>query len=32
MVVREFKLVNEKGEEYSLMKWDNYCFLRFKYI
>ena len=27
MVVREFKLVNEKGQEYSLMKWDNYCFL-----
>ena len=27
MIVREFKLVNEKGQEYSLMDWDNYCFL-----
>lgn len=27
MAVREFKLVNEKGQEYSFMDWDNYCFL-----
>ncbi len=27
MLVREFKLVNEKEQEYSLMDWDDYCFL-----
>lgn len=27
MIVREFKLVNEKGKEYSLMDLNNYCFL-----
>lgn len=27
MGVREFKLVNEKGQEYSLMDIENYCFL-----
>lgn len=27
MLVREFKLVNEKGQEYSLMDLENYCFL-----
>ena len=26
-MVREFKLVNEKGQEYSLMDIDNYCLL-----
>lgn len=26
-MVREFKLVNEKGQEYSLMDPENYCFL-----
>ena len=26
-MVREFKLVNEKGQEYSLMDLKNYCFL-----
>lgn len=26
-MVREFKLVNEKGQEYSLMDIENYCFL-----
>lgn len=27
MLVREFKLLNEKGQEYSLMDLENYCFL-----
>lgn len=27
MGVREFRLVNEKGQSYSLMDWENYCFL-----
>lgn len=27
MLVREFKLVNEKGQEYSLMDLENHCFL-----
>ena len=27
MIVREFKLVNEKGQEYSLMDIYNYCLL-----
>ena len=26
-VVREFKLLNEKGQEYSLMDIENYCLL-----
>ena len=26
-MVREFKLVNEKGQEYSLMDIENYCLL-----
>lgn len=26
-MVREFKLLNEKGQEYSLMDIENYCLL-----
>ena len=26
-MVREFKLINEKGQEYSLMDIENYCLL-----
>lgn len=27
MAVRQFSLINEKGQEFSLMDYDNYCFL-----